>query len=254
MIKKISSHTNPLVQYVVSLHNKKYRDERQEFIAQGERTVSTIIAAGHVPTMIFVTEEVVPVAQKMAPDDAISIVASSVMEKISTVKSPSGILAVFSIPEQPSYETINSGIVLLELQDPGNAGTLLRTAVAMNKKTAIFVDSVDPWSPKVVQASAGAIGMINVFCMSWENLLEHKGTRPLCALILSRGNNPRNPDLSEVLIVVGNEGHGISRKHIGQCEEKMTLAMPGEFESLNAAVAGSIALYLSTLSSPKKDV
>jgi len=245
MIRRILSHTNSIVQHVVKLHNVKYRTEFQEFIAQGERTISTLITAGHIPAILFVVEDDLKEAKKLATHDTIIIVEPSIMEKISTTKSPSGMLAVFKIPAQPSYNAISSGIVLVEIQDPGNAGTLVRTAVAMNKKTAIFVESVDAWSPKVVQASAGAIGMLNVFCMSWQELIENKGDIPLCALIVSSPQNPRNPDLSNALIVIGNEGHGIARQRVGQCEEKMTLAMPGGFESLNASIAGSIALYIT---------
>lgn len=252
MIRKILSHTNSLVQNVVKLHSAKYRNELQEFIAQGERTISTLISAGHVPTALFVVEDDLNSAKKLATHDNIIIVAPSIMEKISTSKSPSGMLATFKIPAQPSYDQIGSGIVLVELQDPGNAGTLIRTAVAMGKKTAIFVDSVDAWNPKVVQSTAGAIGMINVFCMSWDELLAHKGNIPLCALILSQTNNPRDADLSNALIVVGNEGNGLARQRVGQCEEKMALDMPGGFESLNASIAGSIALYITTAPSLKK--
>lgn len=248
MIKKISSHTNPLVQHIVSLHQNKYRTEKKEFIAQGLRVIKTFIDAGYTPLHVCVTDDSLEQAQKIISDDKLTLVAPSVMEKISTTDSPSGILATFSIPEQPSYDQLSSGIVMVELQDPGNAGTLLRTAVAMGKKTAVFVDSVSPWNPKTVQASAGALGMISVFCISWEELLQHKGSLPLCALVLSKGNNPRNPDLSNALIVVGNEGSGIPRAKVGQCEEKLTLAMPGGFESLNAAIAGSIALYITTTS------
>lgn len=247
MIRKILSHTNALVQHVVKLHSLKYRNEFQEFIAQGERTISTLIAAGHTPVTLFVIEEDLKAAKKLAKDDTIIIVENSIMKKISTNKSPSGMLATFAIPLQPSADQISSGIVLVEIQDPGNAGTLIRTTVAMNKKTAIFVESVDPWNPKTVQASAGAIGMLNVFCMSWDELMMNKGPVPLCALIVSKGRNPLTLDLSNALIVIGNEGHGIARQRIGQCEEKVTLTMPGGFESLNASIAGSIVLYLSTI-------
>jgi TrmH family RNA methyltransferase len=247
MIRKILSHTNPLVQHVVKLHQSKYRKEHNQFIAQGTNVIQTLIAAGHTPKTLFVIEDQIDHAKKIAPEDVIVICAPSVIQKMATVESLDSMLAIFTIPTQADYSSIGSGIVLYQLQNPGNAGTLIRTAVAMNKKTAIFVESVDPWSPKVIQASAGAVGMVNIFCMSWNELLTHKGNTRLCALILSSKNNPRTPDLSQALIVIGNEGHGIAREKVGQCEEKMTLSMPGNFESLNAAVAGSIALYVTSV-------
>jgi TrmH family RNA methyltransferase len=246
MIKKITSHINPLIKHVVALHSGTYRQQSQEYIAQGERVISTLIAAHTIPINLFVTEDLVERAKTLVSDDRIVIVADSIIKKMSTTLNPSGMLATFSIPPAPSYDALSTGIVLFELQDPGNVGTLIRTAVAMNKKTAIFINSVDPWNTKVVQASAGAIGMINIFCMSWNDLLVHKQNIPLCALIVSQKNNPRSSNLQNALLVIGNEGAGLPRTVIGECEEKISLAMPGGFESLNAAVAGSIALYITT--------
>src|SRR5438045_7796050 len=107
MIRKILSHTNALVQRAVKLHSLKYRNEFQEFIAQGERTISTLIAAGHTPTTLFVVEDELKLAKKLATDDTIVIVEPSIMEKISTNKSPSGMLATFAIQQQPSPDSIS---------------------------------------------------------------------------------------------------------------------------------------------------
>ncbi len=124
-------------------------------------------------------------------------------------------------------------------------GTLIRTAAAMNKKTIVCVESVDPWNPKVVQATAGAIGSVNIFCINWDELLLNKKNLSLCALVAINGKNPDTVNLQNSLIVVGNEAHGIPEQWIAACDTQITLPMPGKFESLNAAVAGSIALYLA---------
>jgi len=245
MIRKINSHTNQLVKHVVKLHSVKHRTEHQEYIAQGLRTISTIINAGHKPTTLFIIENLLADAQKIIPDDAIVIVAPSVMEKMSTIQSPSGMLAIFPIPQQPSLQSLNSGIILAQVTDPGNAGTLIRTAAAMNKATVVFIESVDAWNPKVVQASAGAIALVTIFTISWSELLQHKKNLTLCALMSAHGKNPRSVNLDNSLIIIGNEGHGIPYEWVKQCDERITLPMPGDFESLNAAVAGSIALYLA---------
>jgi TrmH family RNA methyltransferase len=245
MIRKVNSHANSLVKHVVKLHSAKNRTIAQEFIAEGLRTISTIINAGHKPTTLFIVEELLAQAQKIAHEDAIVIVAPSVMEKMSTTKSPSGMLATFKIPNQPAPKHLDSGIVLAQVTDPGNAGTLIRTAAAMNKNTVVFVESVDAWNPKVVQASAGAIGRVTIFTLSWNELLQNKNNLTLCALMSAHGKNPSSVDLGNSLIIIGNEGHGIPYEWVKQCDERITLPMPGEFESLNAAVAGSIALYLA---------
>jgi TrmH family RNA methyltransferase len=115
----------------------------------------------------------------------------------------------------------------------------------MNKNTVVFIESVDAWNPKVVQASAGAIGQVNIFSLTWTELLQHKKNLNLCALVSSQGKNPSAINLRNALIIIGSEGHGIPQEWIDQCDERITIPMPGNFESLNAAVAGSIALYLA---------
>lgn len=245
MIKKINSHSNPLIKHVVQLHSSKHRAKLQEFIAEGFHTISTIINASNEPLTLFTIEELLYDAQQLTNDKNIVIITPSIMNKISTSQSPSGLLAIFRIPLQPSLDMLSAGIVLAQITDPGNMGTLIRTAAAMNKNTVVCIETVDPWNPKVVQATAGAISMVSLFCINWHDLLLNKKNIPLCALVVSEGKIPSTVDLCNALIVVGNESHGIPDEWVAQCDEKITLLMPGKFESLNAAVAGSIALYLS---------
>src|SRR5579863_2422518 len=245
MIKTIISPANPIIKHVVSLHSAKYRAELQEFITEGFRTISTIIKAGHQPITLFTTDEFLYDAQQLTDDKKIIIVSPEIMDKISTAQSPSGLLAIFKIFEKNLFDGLSSGIVLAQVTDPGNMGTLIRTAAAMNKKTVVCIETVDPWNPKMVQASAGAIGNVSIFRMSWQELMEHKKNIPVYALVPSEGKHPDNVNLRDALIVVGSESHGIPQEWVEQCDEKITLPMPGNFESLNAAVAGSIALYLS---------
>lgn len=246
MIKQINSLTNPLVKRVVQLHDSKYRNKHQEFIAEGFRTISTLVTAHSKLITLFTTEEFLYDAQQIASDSSIIIVTSAVMNKISTAKTPSGLLALFAIPQQPSLDTLSSGIVLAQVSDPGNMGTLIRTAAAMDKKTVVCIETVDPWNPKVVQATAGTLGNVSIFCITWNDLLHNKKNIPLCALVADGGKKPDTINLKDALIVVGNEGTGIPDAWLSECDEKMTLPMPGKCESLNAGVAGSIALYLAT--------
>ena len=245
MAQKIISLTNDHVKHVVQLHSSKYRTKLQEFIAEGFRTIATIIKAGNKPITLFVTEEFLYDAKQLVNEKLIIIVAPDVMNKMSTSMSPSGFLAIFPIPAQPSFDTLGAGIILAKVTDPGNMGTLIRTAAAMNKKTVVCIETVDPWNPKVVQATAGAISLVSIFCINWHDLLLNKKNIPLCALVATDGKNPSTIDMHNALIVVGNESHGIPQDWIDQCDEKITLPMPGNFESLNAAVAGAIALYLA---------
>lgn len=248
MAQYITSLTNDHIKHVVQLHTPKYRTKFKEFIAEGFRTISTIIKAGNTPITLFTTDEFLYDARQLTKEQYIMVVTPEVMNKISTSIAPSGLLALFSIPAQPSFDDLSAGVVLAKVTDPGNMGTLIRTAAAMNKKIVVCVETVDPWNPKVVQATAGAISMVSIFCINWHDLLLNKKNIPLCALVASEGTNPSTVNLHDAFIVVGNESHGIPEEWVAQCDEKITLPMPGNFESLNAAVAGSIALYLAATS------
>lgn len=245
MIKQINSLTNPLIKRVVQLHNPKYRHLYQEFIAEGFRTISTLISAKSELISLFVVAECLYDAQQIVADSSIIIVSESVMKKMSTAQNPSGFLAQFNIASQASLDTLSAGIILAQVSEPGNLGTLIRTAVAMGKNTIICIETVDPWNPKVVQASAGTIGQASIFSITWQEVIENKKNLNLCALVPTEGKKPEDADLKNALIVIGNEGAGIPEAWIAQCDEKITLPMPGKCESLNAAVAGSIALYLA---------
>lgn len=238
----ISSRQNPAVKTVCALHDAKERKAQQRFIAEGLRTISTFAQHAFVPEALYVTPEM----QKDTEQAGIKnfqLVTDDVMKKMSASSTPSGILAVFKIPQPAAGLT--SGLVLAQISDPGNMGTLIRTCAAMGFKTVVVVEGTDLWSPKVIQASAGTIALVQIFQWTWKELIEKKGSITLCALVVAGGKQPEELDLSNSLLVVGSEAHGLPPAWTAQCEQKMTIAMPGNTESLNAAVAGSIALYLS---------
>lgn len=243
MIKHIDSLVNPTIKAIIKLHTAKGRAEHGQFIAEGWRTCQTLIAGDLPLVQIYATEQTLAQAQQLSMEK-VTLVTPAVMNKISASVSPSGILAVFAIPEQASSAQLPAGLVLANIADPGNMGTLLRTAAAMNVKNVIIIDGVDVWNPKVVQSSAGCIGQLSILHLSWQELVALKKRPILAALVVSGGANPKNLSLDERLLIVGNEAHGIPPEWLAHCDEQITLAMPGGTESLNAAIAGSIALYL----------
>ncbi len=247
-MKTINSRTNDTIKHVVSLYQKKQRSAHKQFIAEGLRTCATLIESGMQLIQFFVTEQHVSAAQKLVNETMITLVADSVMEKLSSATTPSGIVGQFAMPEAHSAHTLSSGLVLAEISDPGNMGTLIRTAAALNQKSVVIVGGTDPYSPKVIQSSAGTIGMVHIFQWEWHELLEHKGKNQLIALVVSGGKTPSEMNAPHALLVVGSEAHGIPEQWVSDCDMRMTLAMPGSTESLNAAVAGSIALYVWSVS------
>lgn len=242
-MKSIVSRQNTEIKAIDALKNPKGRREQGRFVAEGLRTVETL-ASAFTPLQIYVTEAFYAMHAMPVRKELITLVAQSVMEKISSSGTPAGILGVFAIPKQPA-QPLAPGLVLVDVTNPGNMGTLIRTAAAMGKKTVVLVSGTDVWSPKVVQATAGALAFVDIYCLSREELIAKKGSLPLCALIVRGGSSPEELDLRNALIVVGNEAQGLSGEWIAACEQRCTLSMPGNTESLNAAIAGSIALYLA---------
>ena len=245
-MKEITSRTHPDIQKVAQLEHKKYRLEYQQFVAEGIRTCSALIEGGYEPVMLYVLPTEVAAAQQLVSADYLTVITQPVLEKISQTTTSSGVVGVFALPPEPSISSLGQGVVLANITDPGNMGTLIRTCAAVGKKTVVVISGTDPFGAKAVQASAGTLSYVKIFHLSWEQLLAHKGHLRLCALVVAHGTAPRDIDWQNTLIVVGNEAHGLAPSMVDVCEEKVTLPMPGKTESLNAAVAGSIALYLST--------
>lgn len=248
-MKEISSLANPIVKHVCSLHDRAQREKHQQFIAEGVRAVSTLCAYDMQLVWVFVTFDMIEQIPSAVDDTKICLVTNQVMQKISTAVTPSGIVAVFEIPQNTQAQPETPGLVLAQISDPGNMGTLIRTAAAVGVKCVIVTPgSVDPWSPKVVNASAGTIGAVKMHQWTWKTLVDECGTIPLLALVVSGGEKPNPQIMQKGLLVVGNEANGIPAEWLKDCSHQVTIPMPGNTESLNAAVAGSIALYLACVS------
>lgn len=244
-MKTISSIQNQEVKDIAQLQTAKGRREQNKFIAEGIRVCSTLISSKVKLIQIYATHANKEYVYALASEEKVTLVTEQVMNKISASSSPSGILGVFTIPKNPDLKNLTSGLVLSQISDPGNMGTLIRTCIAMGVKTLVKIEGADIWSPKVVQATAGTIGQVNIFEISWQELIKNKGSLKLCALVVFGGKNPQEIDFTDTLLVVGNEANGIPAEWVHDCQDKLTLPMPGNTESLNAAIAGSIALYLA---------
>lgn len=244
-IKTITSRTNETVKLIAQLHSAKGREEQKQFIAEGARTCQTLVENGMELVQMYVTKEEFATVKEFTKNYFITLVEDHVMQKMSAAQNPSGILGVFKIPSQPSFSALDSGLVLANVTDPGNVGSLIRTCAALKIKNVIAIDGADIWSPKVVQASAGTLAQVHVYTPSWPVLLKWKKDIKLCALVVKGGKAPSELDFNKTLLVVGNEANGIPKEWLRDMNSYLTLPMPGNTESLNAAVAGSIALYMT---------
>ena len=236
----ITSLDNAKVSTAAKLADKKYRKSQGKYLIEGERLVSDAILHGADVETIFVRQSDV---EKFSFDDAI-VVADKVFSKLTDTVTSQGVVAVVKNKEEANLTAIGNCLILDGLQDPGNVGTLLRTAVACGFTDVYAVDSVDLYSPKVLRSAMSAH-----FCIALHERSDLsavfdalQSTHKLYACDMGKNNVFSVDFCYPCAVVVGNEGNGISA--IARNRAKIvSLPMCGGLESLNAAVAGSVVMY-----------
>lgn len=233
---------------IKSLEQKKYRKETGLFAAEGGKTVGDLIACGLQCTLIIATKEWSS-THTLATRTPITEVSEEDMKRASFQRTPQGVLALFRYPgeeQNDEHPTHTLCLALDGVQDPGNMGTIIRIADWFGiEHIYCSAGCVDAYSPKTVQATMGAIGRVKIHCTNLPALIASlKGRAPVYGTFLN-GDNIYNHELQpHGLVVMGNEGNGISR----ECEENITerLFIPNypvgraTSESLNVSTATAI--------------
>ncbi len=229
---KISSKDNPLVKYLVRLYeNKKERDESNKFIVEGYNLVSEAKKQGLLDKVFSIKEE-------DDYKDAI-IVTQDIIKKITNTVTPEGIIAICN--KKKDLNLGNKVLYLDSLQDPGNIGTLLRSAVAFNFDTVVLDECVDLYNPKVIRASQGAIFYLNILSNSLSEL-KSLGYKIIGTEMFGTALNNYKSNDSKLVLILGNEGHGVRSEYLEFSDINLTIPM-NSIESLNVGVAGSILMY-----------
>lgn len=229
---------------VRSLGLRKNRKKSGLFVCEGLKLVTDFISAGFEPENIFCFEENLADFNSFGP----AAITPAEMKRITFLETPSPVLAVFKIPETKlaSFNAAPLVMVLDRVQDPGNVGTLLRTALWYGvEHVALIKGTADHWSPKVVQASMSALAHLQIHNMEEQDWVQWAQKHGKSWVVADMDGTPaREFSWKEgQLLVLGNEGQGVSSilKELG---EKITL--PGDaskMESLNVAVSGATLLY-----------
>jgi TrmH family RNA methyltransferase len=236
----ITSTDNPLIKELVRLHQPRHAREEGVVLVEGRRLIGDCLAAGWRPHHLLVAEDVaVPAGWPVAHP-----VSRRVAERLSQASTASGYVAVFARPLPARLDPLAGGLVLAGVADPGNVGTLIRTAAACAVGQVVVCGGADPFSAKAVQATAGAIARVPVHLLDPAHGPSALAGGRLCALVVSGGSAPERLPPGPRWLVVGGEADGLSAEWRAACAESCTLPMPGGTESLNAAIAGSIALYV----------
>ena len=242
-MKHISSLQNPIIKHIHNLQNKNsYRYKHEQFVGEGIRTCFTLMEHQELE-QLYLTPELFEQYKTQLPQDLCTTVDAKIMPQVTSLETASGCVGVFHMPLFVNLFMPHS-LALINLSNPGNTGTLIRTATAMGMNSIIIVEGVDPYNPKSVQSSAGTIGKVTLIKATKEEFLEQTKNIETTALVVHDGSNPEEVAINNSILLVGNEAHGLSEMIIDRATHKVTLPMPGDIESLNAAVAGSIGLYI----------
>jgi TrmH family RNA methyltransferase len=234
----ITATDNPLIRHLASLHDAAGRRASASFLVEGRRAIAGFLAAGWSPIQLLVRSGcAVPEGWPAHLE-----IGERALAKASAASTPSGYLAEFALPAEVPLDRAAGGLVLAGVSDPGNLGTLLRTAAAFSVAQVVCIGGADPYAPKVVQASAGALAAVRLHRLA--GCIELAGGAALCALVPRGGSGPDALVPGRRWLVVGGEANGVAAADLACCSEQLTLPMPGEaVESLNAAVAGAIGLW-----------
>lgn len=236
----ITSVHNEHIKELVKLKEKKYRDQADCFLVETKHLVLEAYKAGLIKELILEQNELFPL------DVPILYVSKEVLKKLSSVDSPSKVMAV--VYKKKEVREYGEKVLILDrIQDPGNLGTIIRSAVAFNIDTIICSpDTVDFYNPKVVRASQGMLFHIPIFVENTNKLIIKlkKEDYKIVGTKVTNGEDVRKASIySHFALVIGNEGQGISKDIEDLCDEYLYIRMNETCESLNASVAASILLY-----------
>ncbi len=241
---KISSVNNDVVKFAAALEQKKFRDETGFFLLEGKKPIEEAIKAGIVIEKLFsLKEEVFDAKEKF-------LVTEAVLNKISTTKSAPEIIAVAKKKAYDFHQLNGKVILLLEnIKDPGNLGTIIRTASAFGVQLIVLVgDCVDFYNPKVIRSATGNLFQIPiVYNDDFEQIRYQFRNHKFIGTILDPEKSP--VDLNKVnfnmpvVIMFGSESDGLSEKAIEYVHEFVKIPLKNEVESLNIAASAGIVLY-----------
>jgi TrmH family RNA methyltransferase len=236
----ITSLSNNLIKKASSLQDKKKRDETGLFLVEGYRNVKDCLSFLEIENVILSQTAYEKFANEF---DNFVVATDKVFEKISTTSSSQGVVAIAKIKKQ-TPKMSDYCLFLDRIRDPGNLGTILRTAVACGFSDVYCFSCVDLYNPKVVRSSMSAIAKLNVVEAQESVLLQlgANGYEILCADM--DGKNIFDCDFSgkKVCLIIGNEANGVSESVLQKSTKIISLPMQN-IESLNAGVCASVMMY-----------
>ncbi len=247
----LTSTSNTKVKHVKALQARsRKRREAQAFVVEGVRLVEEAMKANWQVELVFYTEDLNPrghdiVAAYRQENVEVVQVSPEVMQSASDTQSPQGILAVLPMGQIPIPEALKFVLLLDNVRDPGNMGTLMRTAVAANVDAVLLPPgNVDPYAPKVLRAGMGAHFSLAIREGGWDEV--RKIISPLMVYLSDAAGMHiySQTDMSIPLaLIIGGEADGAGPEARSLADHTLSIPMPGGIESLNAAAAGAILMF-----------
>lgn len=239
----VTSLENERVKRFCKLQKRKYREEYEEYIVEGEHLVLEAYKGGVIKELIVMEGE-----DEVIPFENINYYSKEVMKKISSMDTAPTIMALCRKGEKKKL--IGDKVLILDgIQDPGNLGTIIRSALAFNIETIVLTENtVDLYNPKVLRATQGMIFHINIISMDGKdaiNELKNRGIE-IYGTNVEGGVDVRTLEASQkekYALVMGNEGNGVREEIRELCTKDLYISMNEDVESLNVAIATSILLY-----------
>jgi TrmH family RNA methyltransferase len=233
----ITSKSNELIKKISSLQDKKFRKKYGEYLVEGIKPVNECISAGKEVTCVVCTPEL-----ESSFKGAV-VVSEELFKYISSELTPQGVMAVVKIPDIKVVPPEGSCILLDKLQDPGNLGTIIRTANAAGYNDIYLINCTDPFSPKAVRASMSGIFFVNLHVGSSEEVFNALTGVPIIAADMDGEDIFAFTPPKKYCLCIGNEGNGISEEVKAQAAFTVKIPMRSSCESLNAAVSAAISMY-----------
>ena len=248
MPERITSRTNPLMTHIRKLgSSRSYRRETGEYIGDGVKLLEEAVKWGAPITAVVCTEQV----DLPALPEGVRVVEvpGDVMRSISPMEAPQGALFTAKLPDEMLPTTLSGKryIALEGVQDPGNVGTILRTADAYEADGVILLSGcADLYNPKTVRSAMGALFRIKAWSCTLDELcpvLKNAGLPLLGAALRSDTVDAREADLKRAVMLIGSEGRGLSEAALAACDKTIRIPMGARCESLNAAIAAATLLW-----------
>ncbi len=243
-MERITARKNPLMQQVRRLlSSKKEREETGLFVSDGTKLLIEAVRWCQGLETVILSDGI---EVELPEHIRLVRVPEDVMASISPMESPQGAVFLCRLPEKQDFHP-KAGMLLLDgIQDPGNLGTILRTADALEIPVALLEGCADPYSHKVVRSSMGAVFRTPVVQTTWQTVREacKKANIPIGVTALTENaDDLRKADLKNMAVVIGSEGKGVRQEILSSADAELIIPMNANCESLNAGIASAIVMW-----------